>query len=511
MKRWSIVATVVAVALVATLVVGLRASAQKRGEPTGLGQPQRVSTEQLDDLQAGDVVTSGFTYQGVLKEDGRPVDGMRDMTFRLYADDGCAAMVGSPVNRTVAVSDGLFDASLAFDPGLYSGQALWLETEVEGTVIGCQPIQTVPYASGLRPGATISAAVGADQDLLEVRSGTTSADEGVVGAKIGRRSSLGYPVGVYGYAYDFGSTGVWGVSDSEFGWGVNGVADGTDSIGVRGIANAFTSSTYGVYGEANSPDGYAGYFGHTAATGDGVGLAAVGPTGAVITGTDGTGLTVSASGSTGGDDGLRGEHTSGDGVVGFSDGPGDLDNGVIGFTNGGYGVYGFSNAAGQYAGYFGGPISVEGCTGCTMSYVANNGSEADLQLGDPVRIEGVQAPLAGAQQPVMEVARAGSGDDVLGVVLGRTEITMVEPGTDDAKPGAHLGPTVGTAEPGDYLVVVVQGMAQVRVGTVGQVAAGDQVGAGDNGAVRAVDAASFGTVLGESEEDGLVWALVGFD
>jgi hypothetical protein len=143
--------------------------------------------------------------------------------------------------------------------------------------------------------------------------------------------------------------------------------------------------------------------------------------------------------------------------------------------------------------------------------VARNGSEGELQIGDPVRIEGVQAPLAGAEQPVMEVARAGSGDDVLGVVLGRTEITMVEPGTDDAKPGAHLGPTLGAAAPGDYLVVVVQGMAQVRVVAGSLVGAGDHVAAGDDGAVEAVDVASFGTVLGESEEDGLVWALVGFD
>ena len=465
----------------------------------------------MANAQAGEVVTSSFTYQGVLKEGGQPVDGSRDMTFRLYTDDGCAAMVGDPVHRTVAVSDGLFDASLAFDPDLYSGQALWLETEVEGTVIGCQRIRAVPYASGLRPGAIISGSVGSDDSLFHVRSGTTAPDEGVVGAQIGRRSSLGYPVGVYGYAYDFGSTGVWGRSDSQFGWGVNGVANGWESIGVRGIATAFTSTTYGVYGEANSPYGYAGYFEHTSSSGEGVGMTAVGPTGAVITGTDGLGLRVSASGSAGDDDAVRGEHTSGDGVVGFSDGAGDLDNGVVGFTDGGYGVYGFSNAFGQYAGYFDGPISADGCTGCTMSYVAQNGSKEDLQAGDPVRIEGVQAPLAGAEQPVMEVARAGSGDDVLGVVLGRTEITMVRPGTDDAKPGAHLGPTLGAAAPGDYLVVVVQGMAEVRVGAAGQVDSGDQIAAGDDGAVRALDVASFGIVLGESEEDGLVWALVGFD
>jgi hypothetical protein len=322
---------------------------------------------------------------------------------------------------------------------------------------------------------------------------------------------VGYPVGVYGYAYEFGSAGVWGASDSEFGWGVNGVADGEDSIGVRGIASAFTSTTYGVYGEANSPIGYAGYFEHTASSGDGVALSAVGPTGAVITGTDGTGLSVYASGTTGGDDGLRGEHAGGDGVVGFSDGPDDLDNGVIGFTDGGYGVYGFSNAAGQYAGYFDGPIRAGSCTGCTLSYIARNTSDSTLQVGDVVQAAGVEPQVAGAQQPVIRVTAAESSEQVLGVVAGRTTMTMVEPGADDARPGPHYGPTGGAAEPGDYLVVVVQGMAQVRVDPAHTLQAGDTIGLGTDGTTQTVDTASFGMVLEEANADGLAWVLVGFD
>jgi hypothetical protein len=318
-------------------------------------------------------------------------------------------------------------------------------------------------------------------------------------------------VGVYGYAYEFGSVGVWGVSDSQFGWGVNGVADGTNSIGVRGIANAFNSTTYGVYGEANSPDGYAGYFEHTAGSGDGVALAAVGPTGAVITGTDGTGLSVQASGSAGGDDGIRGGHNAGDGIVGFSDGPGDLDNGVIGFTDGGYGVYGFSNAAGQYAGYFDGPIRAGGCTGCTTSYIARNTSTSTLQKGDVVQADGVAPQLAGEQQPVIQVIAAEGSDQVLGVVLGRTERTMVEPGADDAKPGPHYGPIGGSAKPGDYLVVVVQGMAQVRVDSANTVKTGDSIGLSADGDIETVDTSAFGRVLERADEDGLAWILIGFD
>jgi hypothetical protein len=460
---------------------------------------------------AAQVITSSFSYQGVLQESGGLVDGSREMIFTLYTDETCTTQVGDALTRTVPVNEGLFSVGLSFDAAHLNGQSLWLETEVEGTAVGCQLLQTTPYALSLRPGAIISGPVDSEAQLLHVRSGATSADEGVVGAQIGRRTSVGYPVGIYGYAYEFGAVGVWGVSDSPFGWGVNGIANGPDSIGVRGIASAFTSTTYGVYGEASSPAGYAGFFEHTAGSGDGVAFSAVGPTGGIITGTDGTGLSVSASGSTGGDDGLRGEHTNGDGVVGFSDGPDDLDNGVIGFTDGGYGVYGFSNAAGQYAGYFDGPIRAGSCTGCTLSYIARNSSKGTLQKGDVVQADGVEPQLAGEGQPVMRVTAAESSERVLGVVVGRTTMTMVEPGADDARPGPHYGPTGGEAAPGDYLVVVVQGMAQVRMDPAQGIQSGERIGLNPDGTTQAVDDAAFGMALEEADDEGLAWVLVGFD
>jgi hypothetical protein len=481
-----------------------------------LGDAQRLKPEPNTPhnvLAATGVVTHAFSYQGALEENGAPVRGNREMVFALYANDTCTMSVGNPITYTVAISHGLFSVDLGFAPDAFNGQALWLETRVEGTTVACQPIRAMPYALGLRPGATISGSVGSEEQLFEVRSGTTSADEGVVGAKIGRRSGLGYPVGLYGYAYEYGSVGVWGVSDSQFGWGVNGIADGTESIGVRGIANAFTSTTYGVYGKANSPDGRAGYFEHTSTSGGSVALAAQGPTGAVFTSTNGTTLYASGSGDSSiGDDGVNGVHT-GDGVVGESTSTGNLDNGVVGFSAGGYGIYGFSNGSGQYGGYFDDPISVNGgCTGCTMRYVARNTSQDPLQVGDVVQAAGIDAQMAGEQTPVMQVTRAESGDRVLGIVVGRTEMTIIEPSAaDDVQPGPHYGPVGGTAEPGDYLVIVVQGMAQVRVAPTAKIQTGDMIGVSAEGATRAVDAPSFGMVLDKVDSDGLAWVLVGFD
>ena len=47
------------------------------------------------------MITSAFSYQGVLEEGGKPVTGDRQMVFRLYADDACSVGVGSSVARTV--------------------------------------------------------------------------------------------------------------------------------------------------------------------------------------------------------------------------------------------------------------------------------------------------------------------------------------------------------------------------------------------------------------------------
>jgi hypothetical protein len=124
--------------------------------------------------------------------------------------------------------------------------------------------------------------------------------------------------------------------------------------------------------------------------------------------------------------------------------------------------------------------------------------------------------MAGEQQPVMQVMPLQTGAQPLGVVLGRTEMTMVEPGADDARPGPHYGPTDGPAKPGDYLVIVVQGLTQVRVDPATEVQAGQMVAAGAGGVARAFDASdtetsALGMALDEVDGDGMVWVLVGFD
>jgi len=331
------------------------------------------------------------------------------------------------------------------------------------------------------------------------------------GAEVGYRTGLGYPVGVYAYASEFASVGIWGSSDSVFGWGVNGVAEGPDSVGVRGIANSFTSVTYGVYGEASSPDGFGARFENNASSGDGSAVSIEGRTGLIVNSTDGVGVHVTSSGGTIGDDAIRGEHTEGDGVVGYSGGSGNLDNGVIGYSDGGYGIYGFSNASGQYAAYFDGPVYAGGgIVGASYSMVSVNTSTSDLMAGDTVQAAGVQTLSADSSQPVTQVEPAETTDQTIGVVLGRVEQIPEEQIQYNDDGGIHFGSPEGTSEPGDYLVVIVQGMAKVRVDTEEPIQAGMSLSTSSDGAVSSDDGStSFAKVLDSADEDGLAWALVG--
>jgi hypothetical protein len=104
------------------------------------------------------IVNSAFTYQGVFKENGVPVNGNRDMTFKLL--ESCGGAGPTPIGPiTIPIKNGMFSTTLYFtgQEGYIDGSAYWLEVWVGGVNISCQEILPVPYALSLRPGANISA------------------------------------------------------------------------------------------------------------------------------------------------------------------------------------------------------------------------------------------------------------------------------------------------------------------------------------------------------------------
>jgi hypothetical protein len=176
----------------------VKSQAESRSAQTPVNDPESVTG----------MVSHTFTYQGVLKENGAPVTGSRDMTFNLYSNASCKPSSLQSIGPvSVTVNNGLFNVPLAFDAANFNGQELWLELLVSSQVMGCQELRPVPYALSLRPGATIEGYVstgGSGGNALSVVN-----DSGQPGA-----------TGVSGEAQ---SAGVSGTSTTTVGSGVKGV------------------------------------------------------------------------------------------------------------------------------------------------------------------------------------------------------------------------------------------------------------------------------------------------
>lgn len=87
-------------------------------------------------LQAGLAVGAAptpeaFTYQGVLNDNGTAVSGSVDILFELFDEVIGGTLVGTPLfSDNVAVTDGLVNAQLDFGPGVFNGDARWLQISV---------------------------------------------------------------------------------------------------------------------------------------------------------------------------------------------------------------------------------------------------------------------------------------------------------------------------------------------------------------------------------------------
>jgi hypothetical protein len=74
-------------------------------------------------------VGTAFTYQGVATDNGRPATGLYDVQCALYDSPTGGAQVGPTLNLPGSTTDsnGVFTVLLDFGPGVFTGQALWLQ------------------------------------------------------------------------------------------------------------------------------------------------------------------------------------------------------------------------------------------------------------------------------------------------------------------------------------------------------------------------------------------------
>lgn len=427
--------------------------------------PIRAALSAESDTTA--VVSSGITYQGRLTNpDGEPLDGTYPMRFVVYnaATAGTALWDSGPID--VAVADGLFTLKLGVNRDDFDGQALWLSIEVDDQVLSPrQEILPVPYALSLRPGADIFA-------------GALAASDAAVAAYAPATGAA-----MYGAAA--GGAGIYGASTA--GYGVRGIS--TDSWG------GYFSSTGG-YGLRVETAG-AAHYDH----------------GAYITSAGGYGVYAQSAGNQGvraeaGDVSGIAEPLGAVGVVGIG-----ANRGTYGASQSGVGVYGSSAA--NY-GIWGQSTDYRGVTGRTSRsdsnyglytpdnlYAANatvagsfmqvmqNGGTEPLAPGDVVVFSGVTPAATADGSPLAQVSAAGEANHtgVAGVVYSRFNLDAVNPDLEvpdgqagdviNALAGMEVTPA-GRAAPGEYVLVVVQGLAQVRAGAVetGDIAPGDLLATG---------------------------------
>ncbi|GIV07485.1 MAG: hypothetical protein KatS3mg017_0687 [Fimbriimonadales bacterium] len=88
-----------------------------------------------------------FTYQGMLKQNGQPVNATLSMTFKLYDALTGGNQVGSSITQNVAVQNGLFTVQLDFG-SVWTGQDRYLEIAVGSDTLSPRvKITPTPYAS----------------------------------------------------------------------------------------------------------------------------------------------------------------------------------------------------------------------------------------------------------------------------------------------------------------------------------------------------------------------------
>lgn len=288
-----------------------------------------AAAEGAQGMAAADQLGSAFTYQGQLKRSGGLFTGACDLRFGLWDAAADGAQQGDTQSfNAVEVTNGLFTAELDFG-NQFTGDVRWLEVQVQCagdadfTTLAPRVLLTAsPYSIGLMPGAKIQGAIASTAGVVQVAN--SAAGTAVLGIAT---AATGTTYGVLGNAFSPNGTAVAGYTEN------GGTA-------VRGLAN---DSGHGVYGSSGTG---IGVFGESAQFEGVRGLAHDVNHGAVVGVHDGGGFGVYGTSESGA--GVVGDSTSWVGVYGESEsafgvqGKSASNSGVVGTSTSWIGVYGES-------------------------------------------------------------------------------------------------------------------------------------------------------------------------
>jgi hypothetical protein len=323
-------------------------------------------------------VPNQISYQGVYTQNGTPVTGSRDMSFRFHLASTCTTIPIWVTNLDdVSLQNGLFHVVLNVSPALFNGEPRWLRVIIDGEALGCEPILPAPYAlhsasTGALHGRPVSADAPQAGRLLSWNgSEWVSPANPVIGQSGVGFQSTSANIGLRGHAVailpppnpDILTFGVWGRSDSRIGRGVYGEATASTGNNHGVFGTSASTSGRGVFGRATSSSGtnYGVYGTSSSSSGRGVYGLATGSGGATYgvygEATGHEGLTRGVYGE-GGMYGVYGRGNMGVSGIGYYRGVEGRSTGDAGGINAG--VYGTADHHSAYAGYFHGRVHVTG-------------------------------------------------------------------------------------------------------------------------------------------------------
>ncbi len=398
-------------------------------------------------------VGTAITYQGLLTQAGSPAAGIWDFEFLLFDAAAGPAQLGSTVTvGDLAVSAGVFTATLNFGVGVFGGGARWLEIHV-------------------RPGAS-----GGAYTTLSPRAPLTPAP-----------IALSLP-GVYADE-----------ALSFVGVGRSFRVSGNEVFGVRAVTGADTYG--GMFVETSNAGGWP-FYGYATNGSFRAWTYYNGTTGDWYLYSAGIRLRVPSSGglrigpatdyslvieNTTGSDGIRILDT-GDDSIQIGSGT-DVANYGVYIPSPGVSTYGLwsntSNASGEWALYSVDNIQAGNVFAAGMTQIARVGGEVPLEAGDLVAASGLATGLAGAQDllPLVVPAAQPEHPGAIGVVRSRMGLVS-RPGKEGADAFA-LESLPGPAKPGDFVALTVRGVTLVRSDGGESIAPGERLTVGErDGAVR---------------------------
>ncbi|MBN1867624.1 hypothetical protein JW916_10060 [Candidatus Sumerlaeota bacterium] len=442
-------------------------------------------------------VAGKINYQGRLTDAaGSPYNGAYEMRFFLVDQETGGTTLWDSGILDVPVSDGLFSVNLEVGPDVIDGQALWLRVRVEGVNLSPRrEIVPTAYAMSLRPGAQISGeplvSSGAVVDVGLTGFWPSAKALGVSAAATGTAlhgSALG-GVGVYGYSED--NSAVRGHSQDS--WG--GYFTSDDGYGIRVNTDGDHIYDYGAYITSNWGYGvYVESVHNQAVRGEAGDLSAGKSMPGGAWGSVGIGQSGGTWGSSWDNWGVYGDSHNYRGVQGNTDRT-DRDYGLHTYDN----IYSLNYHT----------------LGAIMQVVQNGGTEP-IEPGEVVVFSGMTKGIEPDAPPIPRVSRAEAANNpaVAGVVYSRYNIDAADPSKDDPTDPSSRGDMEvappGSVQPGEYMLLVVQGPAKVKIArSDGGIQPGDLLATGGVGggadkaalvSIGGVEIPVPGTVFGKALE-----------